>query len=61
MLNARQEHRTLDEASTPAVSPARVLITEREGALGAAIALRALCMHPFNISYGGRDNGWSPR
>jgi hypothetical protein len=60
MLNAQLEVRTLDEVSEAAVSPATVLIAERELALGTAIARQALRI-PFNISYGGWDNGWSRR
>jgi hypothetical protein len=60
MLNAQLEVGTLDAAPEAAISPAPVLITEREVALGTASALQALCI-PFNIPYGGWNNGWSPR
>lgn len=60
MLNAQLHVRTLDEAPEGAPSPAPVLITEREVALGTTVALQALCI-PINISAGGLGYGWSAR
>jgi hypothetical protein len=60
MLNAQPHVRTLDEPPEHSASPAPVLITEREVALGTTVALQALCI-PINISGGGLGYGWSVR
>ncbi len=60
MLNAQHEARTFDEASDQAVSPAPVLIAEREVALDTGTARQAL-RHAYRHLCRRLDNGWSTR